>query len=189
MEFVFELLNSVHPLSTALTEHLSQVIRHRQLQRKDYLLRAGHICRHLYFIESGLLRCFYLKRETEICSWFMREGDVIVSIESFLKQQESYESIQVLEDCSLYSIGYNDLQFIYKNFPEFNFTGRVLLEKYFIQWTQQLYGLRMQQAADRYQWLLTNHPDLILRVPAKYLASWIGISDVMLSKVKNNFLK
>jgi CRP-like cAMP-binding protein len=114
----------------------------------------------------------------------MKEGDVIVSIESFFEQKESYESIQALEDCTLYYIEYTELQNIYRQFPEFNFIGRVLTEKYYKLWAQQLHGLRMQPAADRYKWLLQNHPELILRVHAKYLASWLGITEVMLSKIK-----
>jgi len=61
----------------------------------------------------------------------MKEGDVIVSVESFFSQKQSYESIQALEDCILYYITYDELQFVYNHFPEFNFIGRVLVEKYY----------------------------------------------------------
>ena len=184
MENLLRLLNSVHPMSEGLTEHLSKTLKLRQVSRGQYILRAGHVCRHIHFISQGLLRCFYIKGETEVCSWFMKEGDVIVSIESFFQQKESYESIQALEECILYHIEYSDLNFIYNNFPEFNFTGRVLTEKYYTLWAQQLYGLRMQQASERYRWLMENHSELILRVPSKYLASYLGITEVTLSNIK-----
>ena len=58
----------------------------------------------------------------------MKECDVIISVESFFIQQSSKESIQALEDCILYYITYDELQHIYKTFPEFNFIGRVLTE-------------------------------------------------------------
>ena len=171
-------------MSDGLVLHLSQILKTKELRKRDYLLKAGHICRIICFIKIGLMRCFYIKGDNEVCSWFMKEGDVIVSIESFFEQKESYESIQALEDCTLYYIEYTELQNIYRQFPEFNFIGRVLTEKYYKLWAQQLYGLRMQPAADRYKWLLQNHPELILRIPAKYLASWLGITEVMLSKIK-----
>jgi len=117
-------------------------------------------------------------------SWFMKEWDVIVSIESFFQQKESYESIQALEDCSLLCIDYSELQHIYRNFPEFNFIGRVVTEKYYVLRAQQLYGLRMQTSQERYEWLLENFPDLFLSVPSKYLASYLGITEVTLSKIK-----
>jgi len=177
-------LNSISSLSDDLKSYLSYVIKTRQIAKKEYLLKAGHVCRNICFVESGLLRCFYINGETEVCSWFMKEGDIIISIESFYQQKESYESIQALEDCTLFYIEYAELSYIYRNFPEFNTTGRLLTEKYYQLWAQQLYALRMKQAPDRYAWLMEQYPELILRVPAKYLASYLGITEVMLSIIK-----
>ncbi|MCW3091392.1 MAG: Crp/Fnr family transcriptional regulator [Ferruginibacter sp.] len=184
MEKLFTLLNSINRLSYSLTEHLEAILKTKQLGKKDYLLKAGHICHQICFIETGFVRCFYLSGDSEVCSWFMKEGDVIISIESFFQQKESYESIQALEDCTIYYIEYAELNAIYQNFPEFNFTGRVLTERYYQLWAQQLYALRMKQAPERYNWLIENHRELILRVPAKYLASYLGITEVMLSIIK-----
>jgi CRP-like cAMP-binding protein len=173
-------------------ERLSSVLRLKELQKKELLLRAGHVCQLIYFIQRGLLRCFYQKNDVEICSWFMKEGDVIISVESFFRQRTSYESIQALENCELYYISYKELQQIYKTFPEFNFIARVLTEKYYCVSEQRLYSIRMMRAAERYEYLLEHHPEFILRVPAKYIASYLGIAPEMLSKIKtgkSNFLK
>lgn len=185
MEKLLLLLNGILPLSQQLTEELILRLKSRQLAKKDFLLRAGHVCRNIYFVERGLLRCFYQKGDAEVSSWFMKEGDVIISIESFYQQRESYEWIQALEDCVLYYISFEELNAVYRSFPEFNFVGRVLTEKYYTLWAQQLYALRMQQASERYQWLLNNHPELILRVSAKYIASYLGIDETTLSRIKN----
>jgi hypothetical protein len=61
----------------------------------------------------------------------------------------------------------------------------VLTEKYYTLWAEQLYALRMQQANERYKWLMDHHSELILRVPAKYIASYLGIDETTLSKIKN----
>lgn len=184
MEMLLQFLDRVHPMSDALTEFLKVTVRVKEVSKKDMVLKAGHVCRHIYFIEKGLLRCFYQKGNSEISSWFMKEGDLVVSIESFYCQQESYESIQALEDCTLHYIDYDELHHIYRTFPEFNYIGRELTQHYHILWTQQLYGLRMQTSQERYDWLLEHHSELILRVHAKYLASYLGITEVTLSKIK-----
>lgn len=184
MEKLLLYLESIYPLSDGLKQHLASILKVKELPRRTYLLKAGHVCRNIYFIDSGLLRCFYLKDDHEVSSWFMKEGNVIISIESFYEQRQSYESIQALEDSVLYYIEYTELQNIYRNFLEFNFTARVLTERYYTLWAQQLYGLRMQQAHERYAWLLENFPELVLRVPAKYIASYLGISEVTLSNIK-----
>jgi CRP/FNR family transcriptional regulator, anaerobic regulatory protein len=183
MELV-SFLESIHPMSDGLKQHLAVTLKEKHLAKKDYLLKAGHISRNICFIAKGLLRCFYIKDEHEVCSWFMKEGDVIVSVESFFSQKESYESIQALEDCLLYYITYEELQYIYRHFAEFNFIGRVLLEKYYMLSEQRLYSLRMQRSQERYEYLLENHGDLVLRVPAKYLSSYLGITEVTMSKIK-----
>ena len=188
MNQLIQFLHSIQPLSPSLVEHLSKVVKTRTLIKKDFLLKAGHVSRSAYFINQGLLRAYYIKNEKDISSWFMKEMDFSLSIESFYDQKPSYENIQALEDCRLFSIDHNHLEEMYHKFPEFNFVGRVLTIKYHKLWAEQLYSLRMQSAPERYQWLLTNHPELLLRVPAKHIASYLDISEVTLSRIKGRRL-
>ena len=115
----------------------------------------------------------------------MKEGDLIISVESFFNQRPSYESIQVLEDCNLLCVSYYELQHMYKKFYELNYIARVLTEKYYALSEQRLYSLRMQRARDRYKFLLDNFAELIQRVPSKYLASYLSISEETLSRIKS----
>ena len=186
MEELLHYLNGIHPLSQDLIEFLSINLKTKKLHKKDYLLKKGHVSRDICFINKGLLRCFYMIENKEVCSWFMKEGDVIVSVESFFTQCESYEYIQAIEDSMLHYITFDELQFIYHNFPEFNFVGRVVITGYYTLSEQRLYSMRMQRAADRYGYLLEHHPELILRVPSKFLASYLGIAEPTLSNIKGN---
>ncbi|HEV3251087.1 MAG TPA: Crp/Fnr family transcriptional regulator [Puia sp.] len=185
MEDLIFFLNSIHPLSDGLRNYLAQTIQAKTIKKRDYLLKAGRVCDQIYFIEKGLLRCFYLKNLSEVCSWFMKEGDVAISIESFFLQKPSYESIQAVEETALHYISYKDLQYIYNQFPEFNFIGRVLTEKYYSQSEQRLYAIRMQRADERYGYLMQNLPELIKRVPSSYIASYLGITLETLSRIKS----
>ena len=72
MEALFTLLNSIHPLSDGLVNHLATTLKAKTISKKQYLLKAGHVSRQICFIESGLLRCFYEQGENEVCSWFMK---------------------------------------------------------------------------------------------------------------------
>ncbi len=184
MHQIIEYLQSIHPLSPALVEYLYAHLKYKKVCRKEYVLKAGHVARSVYFIETGLLRAFYMKGDREVTSWFMKEDDVSLSIESFYGQTESYEYIQALEDCSLYYIDYQELEAIYRHYPEFNALGRLLTIRYHIHWVKQLYSLRMQTAEERYIWLLLNQPELLSRVPAKYIASYLDITEVTLSKIR-----
>ena len=184
MNELLKFLNSIHPLSDAANDYLSTNLKQLELQKKDFLLRNGHICRNIYFVDKGLLRCFYIKNDKEINSWFMKESDVIVSVESFFNQAVSYENIQALEDCTLYFITFNELQFVYSNFYEFNFVGRILTEKYYQLSEQRLYSLRMQRASEKYKFLMDHFPQIIQRVPCKYIASYLSITEETLSRIR-----
>lgn len=178
-------LNAIHPISTGLLDYLQLTLKERTLKKKSYLLKKGAVCSNISFIENGLLRCFYEKDDKEVSTWFMKENDIIISVESFFRQTKSIESIQALEETVLYSISYNELQYIYRQFPEFNFIARVLTEKYYTLSEQRLYSIRMQRSHERYQYLLDHFPELIQRVPAKYLASYLGITEETLSRIRS----
>lgn len=184
MDELLQYLNSIHPLSDELKNHLKQIIQIQEVSKKEYLLELGRVCKGISFVAKGLVRCFYYKNGREVCSWFMKEGDLIVSVESFFSQVPSYENMQALEDCLLFSISYDQLQHIYLHYPEFNYIGRVLTEKYYILCDQRLYSLRMQKAAERYEYLIQNQPEIIQRVPAQYIASYLGITSETLSRIR-----
>jgi CRP/FNR family transcriptional regulator, anaerobic regulatory protein len=187
MEQLIQFLNSIYPLSEALAAYLLKNLKTKELAKKDFLLKKGHVCKDICFIEKGMLRCYYMIDDKEVSSWFMKEGDVIVSVESFFRQTISYESIQALEDCTVHYITFNELQFIYRNFIEFNFISRVLLEHYYTLSEQRLYAIRMQRSHERYAYLMQHNAELIQRVPSKYLASYLGITDVTLSNIKSQY--
>ena len=188
MEKLLALLDSIRPLSAALTVHLESMIRSRTLEKKAFLLKAGHVCRNIAFIESGLLRCYYFEHETDLSAWFMKEGDVVVSVESFFSQRPGSQYIQALEQTRLWYISWQELQQTYREFPEFNITGRIITENYYVQSEQRSRIMRSQRAHERYRYLLENHSELVRRVPSKYLASYLGISEVTLSTIKSKKL-
>lgn len=185
METLLTFVNSIHPMSSGLKEYLYRTLKKQSFSKKDLILKKGKIATNIYFIEKGLVRCFYEKNGKEVSSWFMKEGDFIISVESFYNQKPGNETIQALEDCSVYSINHQELMYMYLHYPEFNFIGRVLTEKYYILCEQRLYSMRMQKAKERYEYLQKSHPDLMQRVTAQHLASYLGVTMETLSRVKN----
>jgi len=82
-------------------------------------------------------------------------------------------------------ISYGELRLIYKNFPEFNFTGRVLTEAYYVLSEQRLFALRMQKSSEKYHHLSETSPELIQRIPSRYIASYLGITEETLSRIRS----
>src|ERR1700726_1125065 len=117
---LIDFLNSVYPLTDELNSYLAQTVKVKELPKKKFLLKAGHICTNICFIQKGLLRCFQVNDKEEVSTWFMREGDVIISVSSFYQQKISNEFIQTLEDCILCYVSYSELMHIYKEYIGFN---------------------------------------------------------------------
>lgn len=187
METLLHLLNTVYPLSEALQEHLMGLLKVKQLVKKEFLLKGGHTCRNISFIRQGLLHCYHLVNDIKQTSWFMQTGDVVISVKSFYSQTPGYEYIQALEETEVYYISYNELQHIYTTFPEFNFIGRVLTERYYALCDERTHVLRNFDAVGRYKWFVRNFPDLILPVPARYIASFLGIKEETLSRIRSRY--
>lgn len=184
MEKLLSYLKSVRPMSEALAHHLASIIETKAVPKKEFLLRKGRVCNHIYFVESGLLRCYYELHDADVTSWLMKEGNVIIAVRSFFNQTPSLETIQALEETVLHGISFAQLQDTYERFPEFNYHGRVLSQRYYELCDERLYALRMQRAQERYEYLMATQPALFARVPAKYIASYLGITNETLSRIR-----
>ena len=114
----------------------------------------------------------------------MGDGDFIISVHSFFQQTPSYECIELLEEASLISISFQDLQAMYHRHVEFNVVGRVLTEKYYGLSEERLIHLRMQTARERYASLLAAHPAVFQRASLKQIASYLGIPPETLSRLR-----
>lgn len=189
MEPLLYFLNSIYPLSDELQEYLYHAVQLREIPAEHYSLKAGWVCDKICFIIKGIFRCYYLKNDEEVCAWFMKEGDVMISVFSFFDQVPSYESIQALEDSVVFYISHKEYEFIKKNFLEFNIIIANRLEYYYKLSEQRAFSMRMQNAKDRFQYLFNNQRELVDRIPDKYLASYLGITASTFSRNKARFFK
>ena len=167
-----------------LISYLESHLKPIQLSKKEFLLTEGNICRNIYFVADGFLRAFYLKDEKEITSWFMGKGEVIISVHSFFTQSLSAENIEVLDDCTLFSLSYDELQYAYRAFPEMNIIGRILTEQYYILSEERAIALRQFTARERYENLLITNHGILQKASLGQIASHLGISQETLSRVR-----
>ena len=190
MEEILAYLKSIYPkLSDECLAYLRSVVQKREFKKKQFLLRAGDVCRNLYFIKKGLIRCYYLVDDREMTDWVFSEGGTVVSVKSFYDQVPSEDFVQTLEPCEVYFISFVDLEYAYHRFPEFNFVGRVLTLKYLRIWHDLVRKIRDMEGAERYEAIMTEQPELMQRVPLHVLASWFDMHPGSLSRLRSKLQK
>lgn len=172
--------------SDDLEEALAVAFKKEQFAKKDLLLRENKHVRKLYFIEQGILRTFYAHNDKEVSSWFYVEDQFITSWHGFYQQETSYEYIEALEDCIVYSIEYTEYQKLIETYPKFERFSRLLAEEQLAFIDSFSKGFMFMTAKDKYQLLLSSIPDIELRVQLGYIASFLGISQETLSRIRSS---
>ncbi len=171
----------VNKLIAALDERLSATEhRHRYL-----LLNAGHVSDYMYFVESGIVRCFYIDEHSgrEVTTIIWREQDIVCDPVSFFQRKTSDVNIEVMPGARLLSVSYQHLQEIYKAFPEAEVFSRCISLQYVYYHRQRANELTSASAWERYLRLLHTHPGIELSVSKEIIASYLNITPQSLSRM------
>lgn len=152
---------------------------------KTVLLQEGKISRTMFFIEKGCLRTWINNDGKEITTQFFFEGDSVSSIESFRTHQPSLYSIESIEPCTLQAISQKDFQEVVENSPKLKQDFEEHLFKRLFQTQQFAFSHLKNNPQKRYEELIEQFPHIVQRVPQHYIASYLGITSVSLSRIRN----
>lgn len=148
------------------------------------IIKSGRIENQLYFISNGIAR-IYLQlpsKETTFC--FCSEAAVLFSYNSYFTQTPGYENIQLLEDSTLLKISCEKVKVLCEeDLGVANFFNRLIGEE-LVKTEERFIGSQSQTATERYHDLMNKHPGIIRRVQLGYIASYLGISQVTLSRIR-----
>lgn len=188
-ELLVQRLEKLHPIDDVLKEKVAAVTKITDYKAGNYILKAGQVCDKACMVATGLVRSYYIREDKEITSRLMDEGYIATSWISFYTQKPGNEFIQAVEDTVILSIDYVDIQRLYVEYPEFNTIGRKQLEYTFFLAEQRTQMLRKHTAEEKYQFFLDNHPSMMQRVPLRQIATYLGMNEETLSRVRGKFRK
>lgn len=180
-------LKSVIPVSVELNSALESVCRKKTIGKGEIILHEGKMSSTLLFVETGLLRGYYFLEDKEVTSWFAQEGEFATCFYSFISGEASFETIQTLEETEVVEISKEALENIYKKFSETERIGRILTEAYYLKLDGRFLSLHFKTAKERYQHLFKTNPSLLQRAPLGYIASYLGITQETLSRIRAEF--
>ncbi|WP_266206284.1 Crp/Fnr family transcriptional regulator [Pontibacter kalidii] len=182
-----QVIDSIYPLPEASKRTLKESIVEVRLPKGYMLLRADKIETDIYFIKKGIARAYANSEDNEVTFWFGREGDAIISMKSYVGSQKGYENIELLEDCELYRLDNTSLQQFFSEDLHMANWGRKFAEQELLKTEERLISRQFRTATERYRELLQDNPDLVKRVPLGHIASYLGITQVSLSRIRADF--
>lgn len=157
----------------------------QEIPSKTILLAEGKVSKTMFYIEKGCLRTWVNNDGKEITTQFFFEGDSVSSIESFKTSQPSLYSIESLEPCILQTISQKDFHTLITSSAELRQEMEAHLFKRLFQSQQVFYSFLKNNPQKRYEELIEKHPKILQRVPQHYIASYLGITSVSLSRIRN----
>lgn len=178
------ILNAICPLTPDTVSILESIVEEVEHPKGKLLLRANRVEQYVYFIKKGFARAFSAKRDRDVTFWFGKEGDSLLSMRSYIEELPGYENIELIEDCQLYRIKSSLLQQKFQEDIRIANWGRKFAEKEIMKTERRLINLQTGNATERYKELLEETPELVQRVPLGYIASYLGISAVSLSRIR-----
>jgi len=150
----------------------------------EILVREGQYADRLYFIVSGAARAYYWKDGRDVTDWFAFENDFICAIVSYFMNVPSPHFIEVLEPSTLLSIKRDAMQMLCDKHHDIERLGRLSATKTMLLLQQRIVGMQFESAEKRYHNLLASNPDILNRVPLRHIASYLGITQETLSRIR-----
>ena len=166
-------------------EQIIPYVKIRRYGKKETVITAGEVENYFNFILKGLVRKYYKKGNEEINTQISFEGHIIHSQESFHSRTLSEYFIETIEPSTFVSLSYDDLEKIYASSPKLEHLGRLVITSTMVlkdRWQMQLVKLTPRE---RFIHFVNKNPELVQRVPQKYLASYLNIKPETFSRFKH----
>ncbi len=184
MEKFFEIVTLLSSLSIESKQALAAISKSLELKKGHILVRQNSVCNYLYFVESGLTRTYYYKDGKDVTDWLSPENTFACSIVSFISRKPDRRQIELLEDSVLWPVQYYELEQLCAKHHDIERMIRRLVSSGLVALQQRFDDLHFATALQRYQTLMNENSTLIQRVPLGMIASYLGITQETLSRIR-----
>lgn len=171
-----------------LTSYLSEKLTTVSFKKGRYLVSPLDKEDLIFFLVKGVVRGFTKLDDKKITTWLEVENNWIGRIRNFDCPGLTEEYIEAIEDCKLIYIDKKTLAQLYDNYLEVNYIGRIVIEKSYAAAEERAFIARLPSAKSKYKRFLDIYPHLIDRVPLKHIASFLGVSEETLSRIRTKMM-
>ena len=163
---------------------LESILVPMKYAKNEMILREGETCTNIYWVVKGLVRQYYYKNGKELTEYMATENNIVMCIESLFRAQPTHLQIKALEPTILIALPKADLEAVAMKSVNIQILYRKILEESLILSQIHADMLRFESAQDRYQKLIKRQPQLVLRAPLVYIASYLQMTPETLSRVR-----
>ena len=163
---------------------LESILVPMKYAKNEMILREGETCTNIYWVVKGLVRQFYYKNGKEVTEYMATENSVVMCIESLFLEQPTHLQIKAIEPSILIALPKAELEAVAMKSVNIQILYRKILEESLILSQIHADMLRFESAQDRYQKLIKRQPQLVLRAPLVYIASYLQMTPETLSRVR-----
>jgi len=178
-------IKSVARISDQTELEIGAIFRREEYPKGHFLYRQGEICQHIYYIEKGLARVFYLPESgKEITQWFFAETNFLTAVDSFYHHKPTLVNCELLEDAVIYSLRYSEMEaMLHENHEMARFAFHAVYELA-KKLSEYMIAMKFQSAEERYNALMKEYPKIFQRVKLGHIASFLGITQETLSRIR-----
>ena len=184
MQSLIKYISLIYPISSDAESALLEISKEVNFHKGTDVQLIGHTCKTIYFVKKGCVRIYYFKEEIDITESFEFENAFVARAESLFTGKPSLKAIQAIEDSSLIAIDSNKLFQLFDAHHDLERLFRKIIETSYVTTVNRIESLQFYTADQRYFNLLKEHKDILKRVPLKYIASYLGITPVSLSRIR-----
>lgn len=160
------------------------------LTKGNFLLKSGETANEYYLLEKGLVRAYVHDYDNnEITTEFFVENDIVIVPSSLFQRIPAQETLQTVTDCVLWKIDFEKFQHLFHSVPGFSEWGRSWFTSQVFSLKQKSLDIVTETATNRYLKLLKEKPQIIQNAPLKQIASFLGITDTSLSRIRKDIIK
>ncbi|MBD3626788.1 Crp/Fnr family transcriptional regulator [Cyclobacterium sp.] len=179
----FDFFDTVYMVNAEAKQALQEIIREKVYSKNEIVQEIGSRCRTIYFVKSGGARIFYYKDGNDITEHFAFENDIIVRAESLFTGNPTSKGIQAIDETVMMVIDSEKLFQLYDKHHDLERLFRLIFEKEYVNTLKRMESFQFKSAKERYLELLDT-TDFIQKIPLKYIASYLGITQVSLSRIR-----
>ena len=160
---------------------------YKKFKKGEFFIREGQTCKEVAFVASGLFRSFYYSSlEEEVTYCFTFSNSFVTAYSSFLSQNKTVENIQALTDVEILTISRNEILKLEQSSTNWLRFFKLIAEQEYIKMEKRIFLLQKETAEKRYSDLLKNQPEYLQFIPLNFLASYLGITQRHLSRIRKS---